>query len=84
MSDLSPRELAIIRCCPEPAKPHVDKAIVFMLAFDHHGINKQEAMETMTRLCESGHLSRMKKRAGVYNYRRTDQGQAAIANGVAA
>jgi hypothetical protein len=80
---MTPRELSIIRCCPEPVKPHVDKAIVFMLAYDHHGINKQEAMELMTRLCESGHLSRLKKGVGKFVYRRTDQGQAAIA-GVAA
>lgn len=78
---MTPRELAIIRACPEPSKPYVDKAIVFVLVWDHHGINKMEAMEIMTRLCESGHISRMKKRAGVY-YRRTDMGQAAIAAGV--
>lgn len=81
---MTPREIAIIRACPEPSQPYVDKAIVFVLAFDHHGINKMEAMEILTRLCESGHISRMKKRAGVYNYRRTEQGQAAIAQGVAA
>ena len=76
---MTPRELAIIRCCPEPDKKHVDKAIVFMLAYDHHGINKMEAMDTLTRLCESGHLSRLKRGVGKFVYRRTDKGQAELA-----
>lgn len=76
---MTPRELAIIRCCMEPHYPHEAAAIIQERAFTYHGVELRHTLETLTALCESGHLSRLKKGVGKFVYRRTDKGQAELA-----
>lgn len=79
---MTPRGLAVLRCCADPLSGFENLAVIQDRAFMVAGIQLNHTRDTLSILADDGLVDRLRKGPGKFQYRRSANGQAAVEKAV--